>query len=380
MTLLALSLKNIKKLIKEQTGLVCLLIFVEMVCLAAILFTYGIYNNYQTVKGDDILNSRRIYIQFGIDQEGEETDAVQMQTIKNAWEQMELLLKDRICSVLICADSDDKSIRLYGVRNYTEVKYEYLDLTGQELLVEGRFFSQEEQESGAPVALSFWENQEKMTFDQTDFTVIGTMMDYFGGYEQYVEGGNSDLYYVPLKAIPEDAYIHYIELYTTQILSAQMEEQIKALFLQAAGSFYYEGCDTVNIADIEARNGIMLLAIFMAVLSSINLLAIYGYLCEKRQNEFAVFRVCGGKRHQLCIIMLLEILIMSCISVLGANLIYAGILERVLEKYFIYFGYFYSNNVYIRFSLLYILVLIIFGGIMVSIRSIYTPVKIIKGV
>lgn len=380
MRILSLSLKNIQKLLHEQKGLICILIIVEMLCLISILFAYGVYCNYQTVKSDDIFNSRRVNITFGVNQDGEPVEEVLIENIQDAWEEVEQLLQEELCSALICSTDEDENLRFYGVKNYSEPEYDYLDLSGQELIVSGRFFTSEEQDTGTPVAMSFWENRQSVRLHNMDFTIVGTLSSYFGEYSKYIESGNEDIYYVPLKSIPKDSTAQYIEFCTSRMLSVQTEDQIKNIFSRTVGTFKYDGCDMINMADMESQNGILYLAVFMAVLAAVNLLAIYGYLCDKRNNAFAVYRVCGSKRRQLCEMMLAEIFIMTGVSVVGADFIYAGVLKQMLKRYFIYLDEFYSAAVYLRLSLLFIVILMIFGTVMVLIRAFSAPMKVLKNI
>jgi hypothetical protein len=377
---LKFGLLNLGKLFQKYTGFMVLLLLVEMITAMAIYFSYGVYANYEYEKNDNILGSRSMTILFLGEQEDGEKTAIPLYRFTEIQEQLEKAVGSALVSIRIETFDADQRIYVYGVCEKQLAEYEFLDQTARQILENGRYFTEAEEEQGANVCLTYWPDQRALQYYGRTYEAVGTLLNWYGvDYEEKLTAGGWDAYFVPYNSLPAESLVDTVEILVDRMVSERMEDSVKTLLDQYfSGEYEYIGPDEVSEVKLETSAAVVLMIVIMAVLAAVNQYMTYDYLFRCRKRMMAAARICGGIRGKLFVSHLTEIFSVALLGTICAWGLYAGVLEKALNQNFVYFDEIYTTQVYVMITGIYLGILLIVSAGMSLRYVLKTPLTLLR--
>ncbi|MDR0920233.1 MAG: ABC transporter permease [Oscillospiraceae bacterium] len=334
-------------------------------------FSYGLYQNYNTVKDEKESDLYDFEIAFN------QTDEkyVTQEMLKTA----ALSLQPKTTETINVFYTEYNVIELdgkIGRANFTVKDGKFVPCeTLYENLVEflnwisGDFFSQTQEENGEKVCLAFG-NPDTTISNLTDFGYDKTIIsktDENGNESDYLTINNVEYkiigyqklrdFIIPFNSMDGDIKLggSLIMNFDKPMTRTQYED-IKYAFESTMG----ELC-SVPLLDIPESenyylyNTIIIISILIAVLAAINFSALYKYVLTKRTKTLAIFRMCGLKKSRAMTMFLTECMVITIPIFAVSTLIYSNLLLPIFAEKFKYISDAYSLGLYLLIFAIYVL-------------------------
>ena len=359
-------LRNIRSLIKNEP----LIFAVMIVCVFAsswvLTFAYGLYQNYNVQKTEADIESKELVLSLREDKSVTRTDLerffaeISDETLNAA----NLLYCDAELPGFPTERGDyGRAAFRFTIHNgqYQSSSYikEQWEKKGQ--ITSGRFFSDDDEKTGANVALIYtdmgeWneatlaiktgENTIRL-FDK-EYEIIGTY-DGFGGVPL-----------IPFLSIPEDLELSAPAfMFEKNLTKSQYEEIRSAAGRAVPETFVFPDLAFPDTENIYIYNNIMLICALIAVLTVINFASLYNYIISKRIRQLAVFKLCGCTSFKATGFYLAECAIICVPVFLIGTVSYIPVMKFFLSPIFPYMKDAYSPVIYAVIFALYIIILVI---------------------
>lgn len=359
-------LRNIRSLIKNEP----LIFAVMIVCVFAsswvLTFAYGLYQNYNVQKTEADIESKELVLSLREDKSVTRTDLerffaeISDETLNEA----NLLYCDAELPGFPTERGDyGRAAFRFTIHNgqYQSSSYikEQWEKKGQ--ITSGRFFSDDDEKTGANVALIYtdmgeWneatlaiktgENTIRL-FDK-EYEIIGTY-DGFGGVPL-----------IPFLSIPEDLELSAPAfMFEKNLTKSQYEEIRSAAGRAVPETFVFPDLAFPDTENIYIYNNIMLICALIAVLTVINFASLYNYIISKRIRQLAVFKLCGCTSFKATGFYLAECAIICVPVFLIGTVSYIPVMKFFLSPIFPYMKDAYSPVIYAVIFALYIIILVI---------------------
>lgn len=375
-----LVLYNIKNFLKQHTGFFILMIITVFFSSVIMLFSYGLFQNYKMSK----LEFTSSQMEFSIDSNTDIPDAMPMtkgeviQCIKSLDENS---FKDLN---LICTYSqiDDCEVPFEEAPITMEVLSRFLYIDGsfrcyaemfntlkkQGWFLKGNYYNDAQYDSGQPLMLL----SEELAGDNLEFSMQGRTFKAIA----IVTHIEPDVIYTSLN---DDTKCLHISFDYTRPPSLTQYNDICNTFKSVFG-------DRIKEPDIEPfyqedywlYNTIMMAAILIAIVASINLIILYQYILIKRRKALSVFMICGCTKNKAVMYYLAESLLITIPCFILSALLYHNVLLGLFAKKFVFIESAYSMKLYVIAFAIYIAIsaiaMLIVSNIMVR-RSTITQLK-----
>lgn len=359
-------LRNIRSLIKNEP----LIFAVMIVCVFAsswvLTFAYGLYQNYNVQKTEADIESKELVLSLREDKSVTRTDLerffaeISDETLNAA----NLLYCDAELPGFPTERGDyGRAAFRFTIHNgqYQSSSYikEQWEKKGQ--ITSGRFFSDDDEKTGANVALIYtdmgeWneatlaiktgENTIRL-FDK-EYEIIGTY-DGFGGVPL-----------IPFLSIPEDLELSAPAfMFEKNLTKSQYEEIRSAAGRAVPETFVFPDLAFPDTENIYIYNNIMLICALIAVLTVINFASLYNYIISKRIRQLAVFKLCGCTSFKATGFYLAECAIICVPVFMIGTASYIPVMKFFLSPIFPYMKDAYSPVIYAVIFALYIIILVI---------------------
>ena len=359
-------LRNIRSLIKNEP----LIFAVMIVCVFAsswvLTFAYGLYQNYNVQKTEADIESKELVLGLREDKSVTRTDLerffaeISDETLNAA----NLLYCDAELPGFPTERGDyGRAAFRFTIHNgrYQSSSYikEQWEKKGQ--ITSGRFFSDDDEKTGANVALIYtdmgeWneatlaiktgENTIRL-FDK-EYEIIGTY-DGFGGVPL-----------IPFLSIPEDLELSAPAfMFEKNLTKSQYEEIRSAAGRAVPETFVFPDLAFPDTENIYIYNNIMLICALIAVLTVINFASLYNYIISKRIRQLAVFKLCGCTSFKATGFYLAECAIICVPVFMIGTASYIPVMKFFLSPIFPYMKDAYSPVIYAVIFALYIIILVI---------------------
>ena len=359
-------LRNIRSLIKNEP----LIFAVMIVCVFAsswvLTFAYGLYQNYNVQKTEADIESKELVLGLREDKSVTRTDLerffaeISDETLNAA----NLLYCDAELPGFPTERGDyGRAAFRFTIHNgrYQSSSYikEQWEKKGQ--ITSGRFFSDDDEKTGANVALIYtdmgeWneatlaiktgENTIRL-FDK-EYEIIGTY-DGFGGVPL-----------IPFLSIPEDLELSAPSfMFEKNLTKSQYEEIRSAAGRAVPETFVFPDLAFPDTENIYIYNNIMLICALIAVLTVINFASLYNYIISKRIRQLAVFKLCGCTSFKATGFYLAECAIICVPVFMIGTASYIPVMKFFLSPIFPYMKDAYSPVIYAVIFALYIIILVI---------------------
>lgn len=374
-----LVLYNIKNFLKQHTGFFILMIITIFFSSVIMLFSYGLFQNYKMSK----LEFTASQMEFSIDSNTDIPDAIPMtkgeviQCIKSLDENSFKDLK----LIFTISQVDDCKVPFEEAPVTMEIlsRFIYIDgsfrcyaqmfetLKNQGWFHKGIYYNDAQYDSGQPLMLL----NEELAGDNLEFSMQGRTFK-----ATAIIKGEPDVIYTSLN---DDTKCSTIAFCYTRPPSLTQYNDICNTFKSVFG-------DRIKDPDIEPfyqedywlYNTIMMAAILIAIVASINLIILYQYILIKRRKALSIFMICGCTKNKAVIYYLAESLLITIPCFILSTLLYHNVLLGLFAKKFVFIESAYSMKLYMIAFAIYIAIsaiaMLIVSNIMVR-RSTITQLK-----
>lgn len=243
------------------------------------------------------------------------------------------------------------------------------------VVAKGRYITKDEELSGKPVICLPCDCDEnligqKIKFLDKEFEVIGIH-------------GEDDIYHysLPFLSLPDDLTFSSVSLLTDKVITTDTYRKIKEAFTSVYG-------DNVNFPDFKTADtteqtfyvSIMIVSIVLSVLSAINLAILFRYIMLTRRKRLAIFRLSGCTRRKARIMYLGEVAGISIIIFAACSLLYNYVIMPKLTFAFPKIQAVYSLKTYLYLFGIFIVILLAAINIIFSFQVEKQPVDMLKKV
>lgn len=383
--------KNLKSLFWANKFIAFLLLLIETTSIIVILFAFGAFGNFnvsrQMEKDVEDVWSLPIYF-YGEDQPRTNPDdangSITVDQMRMLLNSLSVQSKNAFTGfafpveypqtyffddVNVPPDSLDSSMYYDTLSLYLRLEY-YPEEDDYGLY----------QSAAKGIALSagrYFENDEYM--NDSYYLVLPSMSDpeYVGkkveflGKEYEVIGvlgmGMVDLE-VPFDTLSGDLTIPAVSiLMEKSITSAAYDEIDRLLNNITGGRQIMPESATVDFYEVNYYNTVILVSVTIAAVASVNLAILYVYILSIRRKKLGIMMLCGCSKPRAILICNGEILLVSTVIYLICAAVYHLFIIRLVTPYFDYIGGIYTLTNYLIIYLCYIIAVIVFINIAVSI-------------
>ncbi len=363
---------NIKQFILKNSKLFIMFVCVQLVAVSVIFFSYGVANHYNTKIGEVEGTSLKYYMQISPELKEESCLTEQYYMFSDA---VINILKNKIRGMMTVGKCGNITYNaMMDIKDGKFVNSDYVNNNIASYVKEGEVISDEEQENGAKVVLvgSKIDAGDYLDIMGEQYRVKGIM--YFKVYEKEI--------FLPYNSIPKDARCSYVTIYLTKPINETEYNKIKTAMKMYLGELYeIDEFDGVNneINNRVYRSVIIVTGLLMIVCAA-NYCIIYRYILERRRRAFAVMRICGCTRGRAMCMYMIEMMIISIVTLISSIVIFNRALYPKLVCTFEYMEYYFEKDTYWTISMAYMIVLICAYVILAARYVKNTPVKLIKEV
>lgn len=399
-------LKNIAVSMRKSSVIFALFIICCIVSVLVILFSHGVYQNYETMLTfeDEYWNfvTNIPDISFGkitdtsVDEEAHLTNYLgdgksTLGEFRQVLELMDDKTKSSFTGFYVMYNmKDEYSFRSKGVVSdqewmapmldsrleYDESEHQY-GLYSSYLenvsIAEGRYITQNEELTGANVIC---------LPSDSDRNLIGQKINFLDKrYEVIGVHSEDDIYHysVPFPTLPDDLTFSSVSLLTDKVITTDTYRKIKEAFTSVYG-------DNVNFPEFKTADtteqtfyaSIMLISIVLSVLSAINLAILFRYIMLTRRKRLAVFRLSGCTRIKARFMYLGEAAGISVLIFIVCSIVYHYVIIPRLTFAFPKIQDVYGIKTYLYLFVIFIAVLLLAINIIFSLQVEKQPVQMLK--
>lgn len=331
-------IKNLSTIIRKDRLIFMIILLCILCSSVALNFSYGLYYNYKTEKREyEIdLNSLVPTIAEGKTLTKGDLEKISLSLSEDTLSAMEVIYAE--------AEIPDYPIMDYGTMymRYTikngqfqicETTRKAFEEEGQ--LKKGRYITNDEEKSGAKVAIVSVDAQEKNESLMTEadrLKLFGTKYEIIGEYS-----GAGSCPIVPFLTAPEELNLDGIGfIFYKNITRKQYQEITKVSQDIAPDVLIFEELQFPDEDTIMLYNNIIMISAFISIISAVNIACVYSYLIRKRSRDIAIMKMIGCTRKKLIIIYLGESMTLAVtVYAVGFGL-YMFLLKNVLSDLFSY--------------------------------------------
>ncbi len=347
---------NIKRFFKNNRMMVLILLFSQIISVVVSLMAYGM-----------IMNTKRETESAGYSERFLDASAytdvyMPMEEVKDSLYKLLNQYGNKVRSVdLDGYDKEEKTIiwMHFTYRNNNividdEWKNSILDTQPNRI---GRFYTDDEFYSGKKVLITNggYDDIKKCYINGTEYEVVGHF--YEEGYS-----GNSDYKVVEMPFFSADddlpicgVGIQLATLPTVSEYNVFAEEMVRLYDNQV--NVYMPEKFSNDTKDMY-KTYLVIAAIILGM-SIINIGIVYGYILRTRNKYNAILSLCGGRKYQIVIINLLEIITICIVSYGLAVLLFNNVITPYVKDIFVYFTDIFDRYLYEDFLAIYLLTVII---------------------
>lgn len=347
---------NIKRFFKNNRMMVLILLFSQIISVVVSLMAYGM-----------IMNTKRETESAGYSERFLDASAytdvyMPMEEVKDSLYKLLNQYGNKVRSVdLDGYDKEEKTIiwMHFTYRNNNivmddEWKNSILDTQPNRI---GRFYTDDEFYSGKKVLITNggYDDIKKCYINGTEYEVVGHFYEEgYSGYSDY------KVVEMPFFSADDDlpicgVGIQLATLPTVSEYNVFAEEMVRLYDNQV--NVYMPEKFSNDTKDMYKTY--LVIAVIILGMSIINIGIVYGYILRTRNKYNAILSLCGGRKYQIVIINLLEIITICIVSYGLAVLLFNNVITPYVKDIFVYFTDIFDRYLYEDFLAIYLLAVII---------------------
>lgn len=403
--------KNIRGLVKNEPGLFAVMLITVFSSALLLYFSYGLYQNYNVRLIENSSEYKELVLEVG---EGQTltkgglcsfVEALPRATADNVeiflvnaasgsiadhrpvTEELHNELAEKYGGEVMTDEegrfcgfdentvlTDYNGAIFYFRFRYKDGGYKYIQLPEESLhdgrtLISGRFWSDEEYNSGAKAAVG--PSAAVMTNERVSFLFENGKAWLWG--EQYEIIGTAEanaLPTPPITAAPDDLELMpYLNLYFVNALTkAEYSDLKNTAEAVLPGMFRFEELTFPDSESVYVYNNIILISVLIAVVSAVNFVMLYRCILKRRSRTLAIMRLCGCSLKRALAACIVECLVIGIPTFAVGLAVFVPLMKGRLSQVFPYIQGAYSAKVYAVIFAGYIIVLLVMLTAMVAVN------------
>ena len=374
------TLKNIKSFFINNFIIFILLVISTITSAIVIFFSYGVYQNYNTIlsyKEDDLSDD---YI--GINYVNTGSEYVTKRDLLNCLSEIDDIsneLREQIIQYDVEGIIDNNSYEFKFL--YCDGKFKVAEEFKENLkkydnLTEGTYWSDYEEANGICVALIsdpavFGEISALDSIKYVNQLKIGGKIYDIIGKQAWNEKGAM----FPFSTVADEQLLTSTLISFNSAVSVKTYNQIRDVFNNYMGDkAVFEEIRTID----NTYKTVILISVFIALIAAINFMILYRYIMSTRKRTTAIFRILGLTPAKLNFMNMSECIILIVPFFILGMVLYQTVFLPRLHTYFVYMQDAYTPFVYFLLFVIFISVSLIVIGIMLLVMSRKRILELIK--
>lgn len=392
--------KNINQFVKRSKVIFAVFAICEITSFMLMIFSFGIYQNYsQQVKdmaSNELIDNESDWLKFDFTTDIDSDNPVSNETVILFLSEMEKTIGDKIGSV----DFDSQNYH-FALSNNNG--WEMYDM-GQNFKVSGmwysgRYFNKSDYDNASKVCVAPIECYKEID-NELGYDDYRSPKDY--DYQAYDKNGKIyvdlpegtfevvgfskegfDEYYIPYTVLPLNAKITSLPI--IQIKQILYRDEYNSA-LNIYKKYFKEHIisddksnmpvyDTEVMKTFQAK---MTICVIIAIISSINIAALFKFVIEIRRRQMSIFRINGCTKNQLRRMMITEMMFYSIVNAVICISIFHFLILPELVEILPYIKLAYTLKGYIILILVYIAVTYIIQNAMIFFSISRSPIQMLK--
>ena len=378
------TLKNIKSFFINNFIIFILLVISTITSAIVIFFSYGVYQNYNTIlsyKEDDLSDD---YI--GINYVNTGSEYVTKRDLLNCLSEIDDIsneLREQIIQYDVEGIIDNNSYEFKFL--YCDGKFKVAEEFKENLkkydnLTEGTYWSDYEEANGICVALIsdpavFGEISALDSIKYVNQLKIGGKIYDIIGKQAWNEKGAM----FPFSTVADEQLLTSTLISFNSAVSVKTYNQIRDVFNNYMGDkAVFEEIRTIDKDTYYTYKTVILISVFIALIAAINFMILYRYIMSTRKRTTAIFRILGLTPAKLNFMNMSECIILIVPFFILGMVLYQTVFLPRLHTYFLYMQDAYTPFVYFLLFVIFISVSLIVIGIMLLVMSRKRILELIK--
>lgn len=378
------TLKNIKSFFINNFIIFILLVISTITSAIVIFFSYGVYQNYNTIlsyKEDDLSDD---YI--GINYVNTGSEYVTKRDLLNCLSEIDDIsneLREQIIQYDVEGIIDNNSYEFKFL--YCDGKFKVAEKFKENLkkydnLTEGTYWSDYEEANGICVALIsdpavFGEISALDSIKYVNQLKIGGKIYDIIGKQAWNEKGAM----FPFSTVADEQLLTSTLISFNSAVSVKTYNQIRDVFNNYMGDkAVFEEIRTIDKDTYYTYKTVILISVFIALIAAINFMILYRYIMSTRKRTTAIFRILGLTPAKLNFMNMSECIILIVPFFILGMVLYQTVFLPRLHTYFVYMQDAYTPFVYFLLFVIFISVSLIVIGIMLLVMSRKRILELIK--
>lgn len=378
------TLKNIKSFFINNFIIFILLVISTITSAIVIFFSYGVYQNYNTIlsyKEDDLSDD---YI--GINYVNTGSEYVTKRDLLNCLSEIDDIsneLREQIIQYDVegIIDNNSYEFKLLYCDGKFKVAEEFKEnLKKYDNLTEGTYWSDYEEANGICVALIsdpavFGEISALDSIKYVNQLKIGGKIYDIIGKQAWNEKGAM----FPFSTVADEQLLTSTLISFNSAVSVKTYNQIRDVFNNYMGDkAVFEEIRTIDKDTYYTYKTVILISVFIALIAAINFMILYRYIMSTRKRTTAIFRILGLTPAKLNFMNMSECIILIVPFFILGMVLYQTVFLPRLHTYFVYMQDAYTPFVYFLLFVIFISVSLIVIGIMLLVMSRKRILELIK--
>lgn len=378
------TLKNIKSFFINNFIIFILLVISTITSAIVIFFSYGVYQNYNTIlsyKEDDLSDD---YI--GINYVNTSSEYVTKRDLLNCLSEIDDIsneLREQIIQYDVEGIIDNNSYEfkfLYSDGKFKVAEEFKENLKKYDNLTEGTYWSDYEEANGICVALIsdpavFGEISALDSIKYGNQLKIGEKIYDIIGKQAWNENGAM----FPFSTVADEQLLTSTLISFNSAVSVKTYNQIRDVFNNYMGDkAVFEEIRTIDKDTYYTYKTVILISVFIALIAAINFMILYRYIMSTRKRTTAIFRILGLTPAKLNFMNMSECIILIVPFFILGMVLYQTVFLPRLHTYFVYMQDAYTPFVYFLLFVIFISVSLIVIGIMLLVMSRKRILELIK--
>lgn len=378
------TLKNIKSFFINNFIIFILLVISTITSAIVIFFSYGVYQNYNTIlsyKEDDLSDD---YI--GINYVNTGSEYVTKRDLLNCLSEIDDIsneLREQIIQYDVEGIIDNNSYEFKFL--YCDGKFKVAEEFKENLkkydnLTEGTYWSDYEEANGICVALIsdpavFGEISALDSIKYVNQLKIGGKIYDIIGKQAWNEKGAM----FPFSTVADEQLLTSTLISFNSAVSVKTYNQIRDVFNNYMGDkAVFEEIRTIDKDTYYTYKTVILISVFIALIAAINFMILYRYIMSTRKRTTAIFRILGLTPAKLNFMNMSECIILIVPFFILGMVLYQTVFLPRLHTYFVYMQDAYTPFIYFLLFVIFISVSLIVIGIMLLVMSRKRILELIK--
>ena len=364
------TLKNIKSFFINNFIIFILLVISTITSAIVIFFSYGVYQNYNTIlsyKEDDLSDD---YI--GINYVNTSSEYVTKRDLLNCLSEIDDIsneLREQIIQYDVEGIIDNNSYEfkfLYSDGKFKVAEEFKENLKKYDNLTEGTYWSDYEEANGICVALIsdpavFGEISALDSIKYGNQLKIGEKIYDIIGKQAWNENGAM----FPFSTVADEQLLTSTLISFNSAVSVKTYNQIRDVFNNYMGDkAVFEEIRTIDKDTYYTYKTVILISVFIALIAAINFMILYRYIMSTRKRTTAIFRILGLTTAKLNLMNVSECIILIVPFFIIGMILYQTVFFPWLCTYFVHMREAYSSRIYLLLFIIFISISLVVIGIM----------------